>query len=79
MLGVICQPLILPGFFDDPHQEADEAKDYYTEQHPQPDGASTSDVQVVVDALSVHVVDDDVVHFIYLFRSSSLYLNYSIQ
>jgi hypothetical protein len=63
ILGVVCQPLILtnPGFFDNPHQEADETSDYYTKHYPQPNGASTSSIQVVVDALSVHVVDDDLI------------------
>jgi hypothetical protein len=67
-----------PSFFYNPHQETDKTQDYHTKHNPQPNGAGASDVQVVVDALSVHVVDDDVVHFVYLFRISFLYLNYNI-
>jgi hypothetical protein len=76
---LFVNPLFLPdpGFFDHPHQETNKAKDYYTKQYPQPNGASTSGIQIVVDALSVHVVDDDVVHFVYL--SLSLCLNYNTQ
>ena len=70
-------------FLDDPHQEADETSDYHTEHYPQPNGASTSSIQVIVDALSVHVVKDDLVgdvvqHSGYLFRISFLYLNYNM-